>query len=105
MPVWRGTGYYYSRFRPTLTHTIIFLILLTSLLHLLVQKLNYNRDSARVKYFETAAKAAAGKSGAEGKRRRKVRVPMSEGDAGGGMLELVVVGEDVMLVRTDCPST
>lgn len=117
VPKWRGTGYYYSRYRPTLSHTLIFLALLTSLLHLLVMNLNYNRDRKRVEYFERSAKNAAGvglvnkiaenggnitpvTNGAnitEG-RRRKVKVAMVEGSEYGGQLELIVQGEEVYIV-------
>jgi DnaJ family protein C protein 1 len=100
VPKWRGTGYYYSRYRPTLLHTLIFLTFLTSLLHYLVQALNYNRDIKRVNYFEESAKRLAGKKVMEdgGKGRRKVRVDMVEGSERGGSLELVVKGDGVFLV-------
>lgn len=95
MPKWRGTGYYYSRFRPTLVHVLGFLVGLTAGLHRLVLALNYRRDAARVRYFHDAARAQAGANG-----RRKVKVPfVPGGDAGGPTLELTVDGEDVFIVR------
>ena len=105
MPKWRGTGYYYSRYRPTLSHTLIFLVLLSSLFHLLIMRLNYNRDKARVNYFAQSALTAARNNA--GKRvdfdgdtsGRRVKVPMVEGSDKAGFLELVVVGQDVYLVR------
>ena len=78
--MWRGTGYYYSRFRPGLgvsrldvrrgmrlelglTHTrqtvLVFLIMITSGLQYLVQKMNYNRDLKRIEEIVGQARAAA----------------------------------------------
>ncbi|KAI9636658.1 uncharacterized protein MKK02DRAFT_45364 [Dioszegia hungarica] len=110
VPKWRGTGYYYQRFRPTLFHTLVFIAFLTSLAHLLVMRLNYNKDRARVAYFERSARAAAGstkeKAGAAaGQRRRKVKVPMVEGNEGAGVLELVVEGDNVFLPHEDGSQT
>ena len=119
VPTWRGTGYYYSRYRPSLAHTVIFLVFLTSLFHLLVMKMNYSRDRKRVDYFEQSARAAAGLppkkettaisastsastsiNGTAGKeaRRRKVKVPMVPGNEFNGHLELIVEGDDVFIV-------
>lgn len=105
VPVWRGTGYYYSRFRPTLLHTIIFLVFLSSLAHMLIMRMNYSRDAKRVAYFENTARALAGtarepktSAGQPVKRRRKVRVPMVEGNEGAGTLELVVEDGQVFFV-------
>lgn len=117
VPTWRGTGYYYSRYRPTLAHTVLFLVFLTSLFHLLVMRMNYSRDKKRVDYFESSARAAAGlppkkeatngsasasANGAAGKeaRRRKVKVPMVAGSDSSGHLELIVEGDDVFIVSS-----
>lgn len=80
VPKWRGTGYYYSRFRPGLgvrpfpavlaarppvtdvmvTQTVFtFLVLVTSGMHYLVQRVQYKSDLARVERFVRDAKAAA----------------------------------------------
>ena len=110
MPKWRGTGYYYSRYRPTLSHTLLFLVLLTAGAHRLVMQLNYNRDIQRIRYFERAARISAGSkspatgekdqaAGAKAARRRKVKVPMVEGRDNTGYLDLIVVGDEVFLVR------
>ncbi|WWC91284.1 uncharacterized protein L201_006227 [Kwoniella dendrophila CBS 6074] len=116
VPKWRGTGYYYSRYRPTLSHTIIFLIVLTSALHYLILNLNFRKHQRRIDYFQNAARSSAGvltptnpnQIGNEKApivpvqgRRRKVRVPMVEGDNQGGTLELVVVGNDVFIPHGD----
>jgi hypothetical protein len=68
---------------------------------MLVMRLNYNKDRRRVDYFERSARAAAGttKTGeGKGAKRRKVKVPMVEGQEGGGFLELVVENDQVYLV-------
>ena len=75
---------------------------------MLVMRMNYNRDAKRVAYFENTARALAGavkepktSVGQPVKRRRKVRVPMVEGNEGAGTLELVVEDGHVYLVRID----
>lgn len=65
-------------------------------MHYLVLRINYTRDIARVAYFTEAAQKAA--RGAQG--RRKVKVPMVEGGLGGDVLELVVDGDQVLLVSS-----
>ncbi|WRT68980.1 uncharacterized protein IL334_005962 [Kwoniella shivajii] len=114
VPKWRGTGYYYSRYRPTLSHTLIFLITLSSAFHYLVLNLNYRKHQRRITYFENAARSSAGVSGFTSNsqtgekvvvpvqgRRRKVRVPMVEGNDQAGTLELVVIGSDVFIPHND----
>jgi DnaJ homolog subfamily C member 1 len=80
VPKWRGTGYYYSRFRPGLgvcplqltlsvapaltivplaQSVLIFLIVLTSGLQLLVQSMNYSRDLKRIEKVRGEAMSAA----------------------------------------------
>ncbi|WWD21120.1 hypothetical protein CI109_105601 [Kwoniella shandongensis] len=114
VPRWRGTGYYYSRYRPTLSHTLMFLVLLTSGLHYLVLNLNYRKHQRRIEYFINSARSQAGVlsasgssinvnglAGAGGARRRKVRVAMVEGNEGAGTLELIVSGDQVLLPHDD----
>ncbi|WVR09110.1 hypothetical protein IAU60_006172 [Kwoniella sp. DSM 27419] len=114
VPRWRGTGYYYSRYRPTLSHTIVFLIALTSGLHYVVLTMNYRKHQRRVDYFVKAARSAAGVLGVTSDattgeqisvpvqgRRRKVRVPMVEGNDSAGTLELIVSGNEVLLPHDD----
>ncbi|KAF9247295.1 DnaJ-domain-containing protein [Melanogaster broomeanus] len=75
VPKWRGTGYYYSRFRPGLGTVLIFLTILTSTLQYLVQKMNYNRDLAKVRQtIHDARLAAWGPKMVPLEGRRKVRV-------------------------------
>ncbi|PFH52799.1 hypothetical protein AMATHDRAFT_139079, partial [Amanita thiersii Skay4041] len=59
VPKWRGTGYYYSRFRPGLGTVSIFLILMTSTLQYIIQRINYKRDSKRVQHIIREAQLAA----------------------------------------------
>ncbi|KAG8696885.1 hypothetical protein FRC09_008205, partial [Ceratobasidium sp. 395] len=47
VPKWRGTGYYYSRFRPGLGTVLIFLTGLTCVLEYQVKRMNYGRDLER----------------------------------------------------------
>lgn len=63
VPKWRGTGYYYSRFRPSIVHVFFFLVLLSSLIHYAILRVNYRRDKQRIDYFTRAALAKAGGSG------------------------------------------
>ncbi|KIY74026.1 DnaJ-domain-containing protein [Cylindrobasidium torrendii FP15055 ss-10] len=59
VPKWRGTGYYYSRFRPGLGSVSVFLVLLTSGLQYIVQSMNYKRDLARIERISQDARLAA----------------------------------------------
>lgn len=58
-PRWRGSGYYYARFRPGLGLVGAFLILVTSSIQLLVKHLNYTRDRKRLENLQTSAKLLA----------------------------------------------
>lgn len=64
VPKWRGTGYYYSRFRPSVIHVVFFLVLVSSLIHYLILRVNHRRDKQRVEYFTRSALSRAGGSGA-----------------------------------------
>ncbi|KAJ9123971.1 hypothetical protein QFC22_000762 [Naganishia vaughanmartiniae] len=63
VPKWRGTGYYYSRFRPSIIHVLVFLVAVSSLIHYLILRVNYRRDQQRIEYFTRVARAKAGSSG------------------------------------------
>ncbi|GFZ47441.1 hypothetical protein JCM24511_05185 [Saitozyma sp. JCM 24511] len=86
VPKWRGTGYYYSRYRPTLSHTLLFLVLLTAGAHRLVMQLNHNRDIRRVAYFENAALVAAGvkRDGAQAPAQDKEKSGLGRKETGNG---------------------
>ncbi|KAG5648987.1 hypothetical protein DXG03_000336 [Asterophora parasitica] len=101
VPKWRGTGYYYSRFRPGLGSVVVFLTILTSGLQLLVQRLNYTRDLERIERFVRDARAAAWGPKLvpiEGQRKVKVNVGGSEEGASRRWLDMVVDGENVYIL-------
>jgi len=103
VPVWRGTGYYYERFRPGLGTVLVFLTLVTSGLQHVISQYNRTRDLARIERFVRLAKAAAyGPKGVPVEGKRKVRVPLSEAGpdepkGSGRMVDLIVDGTDVYL--------
>jgi len=75
VPRWRGTGYYYSRFRPGLGTVLVFLTVLSTGLQYVVQRMNYKRDLARIKHILEQAKLAAwGPKMIPSGSRRKVKV-------------------------------
>ncbi|KAI0796690.1 DnaJ-domain-containing protein [Abortiporus biennis] len=108
VPKWRGTGYYYSRFRPGLGTVLIFLTILSSGLQYLVQKLNYKRDLNRIEEIIAQAKSAAwGSSITPPKGQRKVKISLggpSRYDEDGNplpgrMVDMVVEGNDVYMLE------
>ncbi|KAI0719576.1 DnaJ-domain-containing protein [Cerioporus squamosus] len=110
VPVWRGTGYYYSRFRPGLGTVIVFLILSSSGIQYLVQKMNYNRDLKRIEWIIGQARQAAwGAKLTPGQGQRKVKVnlggsPRLDEDGNvipGRMVDMVVEGNDVYILERD----
>ncbi|KZS98075.1 chaperone J-domain-containing protein [Sistotremastrum niveocremeum HHB9708] len=111
VPKWRGTGYYYSRFRPGLGSVFTFLVLLTSGLQYVVQKMNYSRDLERIDRFVRLARTAAwGPKLIPVSGARKVKIPVGGGGQldedgnptqGGRLLELVVDGEEVFIIEPD----
>ncbi|KAG6866443.1 hypothetical protein C0991_003961 [Blastosporella zonata] len=101
VPKWRGTGYYYQRFRPGLGSVLGFLVILTSGLQLLVQRLNYKKDLERIQRFVQQAKAAAwGPKAIPLEGQRKVKVNLGGGEDGGNnrWIDMVVDGEDVYIL-------
>lgn len=90
MPKWKGFGYAYTRWRPGMGFVVCFLVAFTALMHYVVMRMNYARDSKKVEYFtEAALRQARGAN-------RKVRVPFYEGS--NQSLELVVEDGWVYLV-------
>ncbi|KAK7060570.1 hypothetical protein VNI00_001336 [Paramarasmius palmivorus] len=107
VPKWRGTGYYYSRFRPGLGTVVTFLVFLTSGLQYVVQKMNYKRDLARIEHVTREARLAAWGTKMvpiEGQRKVKVNLggpPRMDEDGnvvGGRMLDMVVSGNAVYIL-------
>ncbi|KAF4619891.1 hypothetical protein D9613_005300 [Agrocybe pediades] len=79
VPKWRGTGYYYSRFRPGLGSVMVFLAIVTSGLQYLIQNINYKKDLERIEHITGKAKATAwGPKMVPVKGQRKVRVGLGE---------------------------
>ncbi|CAE6474678.1 unnamed protein product [Rhizoctonia solani] len=109
VPKWRGTGYYYSRFRPGLGFALSFIALLTCTLQYFVQKMNYTRDLERVRDLVNRAKLAAwGPRMIPVEGSRKVRIPakqvsaeeMSNGMGNTRTIELVVKGDGTVWHNT-----
>jgi hypothetical protein len=107
VPKWRGSGYYYARFRPGLGTVLVFLTILTSGLQYLVQTLNYKRDLRRVELAIRDARLAAWGPKMEplqGKRKVKVNLgggPRQDEDGNviaGKMLDMVVEQDNVFIL-------
>lgn len=47
-PKWRGTGYYYLRFRPGFVLTLVFLFLLVGVFHYIALRINRKQDYKRI---------------------------------------------------------
>ncbi|TRM67735.1 DnaJ-domain-containing protein [Schizophyllum amplum] len=105
VPKWRGTGYYYSRYRPGLGTVLGFLVVLSSTIQYIIQKVTYKSDLERVRRFMRDARAAAwGPTLNPVKGTRKVRVPMGgrvmtdEGFAVNRNLDMVVDEDNVYIL-------
>jgi hypothetical protein len=78
VPKWRGTGYYYSRWRPGIVEVLIFLTIVTSLFQYIVQHMNYKRNLKRIQLLTNNAKLAAwGPKMIPVEGKKKVKVPIS----------------------------
>jgi len=109
VPKWRGTGYYFSRYRPGIGTVLIFLAVLTSFLQNVVHRLNYKREVERVQRFMLLArKAAWGPKLVKNDAPRKVRVniagnPYIDGEeqeyVQGRTIEMLVQGNEVYLIE------
>ncbi|KAF8974481.1 DnaJ domain-containing protein [Flammula alnicola] len=106
VPKWRGTGYYYSRFRPGLGSVFGFLGFFTSGVQFVIQKINYRRDLERIELIVSKAKSAAwGPKMIPVRGKRKVRVGL--GDArdedgavtGSKFLDMIVEDSHVYLLE------
>ncbi|KAJ7638894.1 DnaJ domain-containing protein [Roridomyces roridus] len=95
VPKWRGTGYYYSRFRPGLGTALVFLIFVSSGFHYIIQRINYRTDIERIDRFVKAAQQAAwGPKLVPIEGQRKVRVNISEGRT----VDMVVDAKNVYIL-------
>jgi curved DNA-binding protein CbpA len=58
-PTWKGTGFYYSKYRPGLIITFFFLFLLVSGLHYIALKINRSQDVKRIESMKLQIKSYA----------------------------------------------
>ncbi|KAJ7179053.1 DnaJ domain-containing protein [Mycena filopes] len=101
VPTWRGTGYYYSRFRPGLGTVFVFLVLVTSGFHYAAQHINYRNDLERINRFVKEAQLAAWGPKlvpVEGQRKVKVNVTGSEEDSRKRWLDMIVDAKNVYIL-------
>ncbi|KAG9005762.1 hypothetical protein FRB94_001328 [Tulasnella sp. JGI-2019a] len=99
VPKWRGTGYYYSRYRPGLISVLVFLVTLTSCMQLFVQRYNYRKDKRRIQgYITKAKKLAWGPDMKPQPGAKKVRILLTEQPGDDRSFEMLVEGEDVYLI-------
>ncbi|KAJ3736254.1 DnaJ-domain-containing protein [Lentinula guzmanii] len=110
VPKWRGTGYYYSRFRPGLGTVLTFLIVLSSGVQYLIQHSNYKRDLKRIEAVVREARLAAwGPKMIPIEGQRKVKVNLGgrqrydeDGNSiGGKTIDMVVSGDAVYILDPD----
>ncbi|KAJ7129576.1 DnaJ domain-containing protein [Mycena epipterygia] len=101
VPTWRGTGYYYSRFRPGLGSVLVFLVLVTSGFHYIVQHINYRNDLQRIERFVKDAQLAAWGPKLvpiEGQRKVKVNLAGSQRTNEGRWIDMVVDSKNVYIL-------
>ncbi|KAF7301744.1 J domain-containing protein [Mycena indigotica] len=100
VPVWRGTGYYYSRFRPGLGSVFVFLILATSGFQYAAQHVNYRRDLSRIEdIVNNARQAAWGPRMVPIDGKRKVKVNLGGGfESQERWLDMVVDASNVYIL-------
>ena len=58
-PKWRGTGYFYERFRPSLAMVLPFIVLVSVGVQLLLKKSQWRKTQARIENLRRSALAAA----------------------------------------------
>jgi len=109
VPRWRGTGYYYSRWRPGMVEVLIFLTILTSGLQYTVQLMTHKNDLKRIEIILSDARLAAwGPKRIPIDGKRKVKVPIGgtprvdhEGNQIGRMVDMVVEGNGSISILDD----
>ncbi|KAJ3778764.1 DnaJ-domain-containing protein [Lentinula raphanica] len=109
VPKWRGTGYYYSRFRPGLGTVLTFLVILSSGMQYYVQRFNYKRDMNKIQEVIREARLAAWGPKMipiEGQRKVKVNLGNQRYDddvilLGNKSIEMVVSGDAVYILEAD----
>ncbi|CAK5275597.1 unnamed protein product [Mycena citricolor] len=99
VPVWRGTGYYYSRFRPGLGSVFIFLVFVTSTFHYMAQRVNYKNDLERIdRIVKEAQLAAWGPKLVPIDGQRKVKVNLGGQGSQGRLIDMVVDLDNVYIL-------
>ncbi|KAI8060130.1 hypothetical protein BC940DRAFT_350788 [Gongronella butleri] len=68
VPRWRGTGYYYARFRPGVGTVAVIVTLIASGMQYLAQRINYQQEKKRILHFVDDAR-----------RNLSLNVPKSQG--------------------------
>src|ERR1043165_7781561 len=75
VPRWRGTGYYYDRYRPGLGTVLIGLLALGSLLHYMIMWVNYFQEKKRIRFYINESREIAwGKKMKKQQTRKRVNV-------------------------------
>ncbi len=75
VPKWRGTGYYYKRYRPGLGTVLIGLLALGSFLHYIIMWVNYFQERKRIRYYKQESREIAwGKRMKKQQTRKRVYV-------------------------------
>ncbi|KAK2466276.1 hypothetical protein APHAL10511_001918 [Amanita phalloides] len=107
VPKWRGTGYYYSRFRPGLGTVSVFLIILTSILQYVIQGINCKSDSKRIQHIIKEARLLAWGTKLvplPGQRKVKVNIGRQRNEdgyaEGSKFIDVVVDGDAVYYLDT-----
>ncbi|KAK4049448.1 hypothetical protein OIV83_004181 [Microbotryomycetes sp. JL201] len=114
VPKWRGTGYYYSRYRPGLRGVLIGLIAFSCAVQYFVLAIMYKLNDVKINQFRKQARDMAwgeGKPAGAGKRRLKVKTgeqvdPLGTPGINNGKpigpnstIELSVEGENVFVIE------
>ncbi|KDN43661.1 DnaJ-domain-containing protein [Tilletiaria anomala UBC 951] len=88
-PKWRGTGYFYERYRPGLGSVLLFIVLASAGVQRLIMGINYRRDAGRMENLCRSAKLAAYGPGSEAPAVKK----STSTSVGGGSAGRTLAGE------------
>ncbi|KAK9471405.1 uncharacterized protein V1510DRAFT_420445 [Dipodascopsis tothii] len=80
-PRWKGTGYYYARFRPGLGSVLVFLYLITSAAHYLIRRVTVQSQRRHMEQYIADCKAQAWPNGFPPADASKRRVQFGNGKA------------------------
>ncbi|KAI7851981.1 DnaJ domain-containing protein [Circinella umbellata] len=98
VPRWRGTGYYYARFRPGLGTVVVFLMLVSGGMQYIAGCINYYQEKKKIIGFVQDARAALTQN-----------VPKSQGaptlgrsyvEVGGRVLRCEVKSDEYIIIHT-----